>query len=213
MSHFTRAENYAPYIHGLLTSLEDGVAQVTVGLPNGDLGFDIIVGDLPGLLLDRPVKLACWDIGGEEPKTYGFSGMPALRLAKEIYSRSDGVGPAMAHRVVNTLGTGQTLRYLSANDAPGLSKAVKGLGGKRAETIVRSMAPHLAKYASLGLDNTGTRGIMIAEAVRALAHLGFTDAGIPMALGKHMDAMAAASETLTISNLVGTYLAARAKER
>jgi Holliday junction resolvasome RuvABC DNA-binding subunit len=169
------------YITGYLAGHAMGIALVEVRLSFGTLAYDIIVNDLQGLPdVGKEVSLATWDLGGDEPRTYGFRTLDDCRLAKEIHKRCDGIGPVMAHKILTTLGMEQTAGFILAHDDAGLSKAVKGLGTKKAQSVVTGMADHIGALCPLGvLRGGGIKGTWISQAITTLKGMGFSDVAPP----------------------------------
>lgn len=112
---------------------------------------------------------------------YGFHDTDELDVYKLLTSIS-GVGPKAALSILSIMTPAQLERAVSAEDSRAISKA-QGIGNKTAQLIILSLKGKLELYRESGAEEIKNGGANAADALEALAALGYTKADASKIIG------------------------------
>jgi len=175
------------FLRGTVIALD---ASGRLSLEVGGVGYSLRISDetrrripLDGSVVLVYVRLI---VKEDDLVLFGFSDH-AERVAFDLLTSVQQVGPAVAMAVLSQLGVSALRRALIGRDVATLRKA-KGVGPKSAERIVLELADKVERIPE-PLDDRAVSGpqtpaAAIAEAHRALIVLGFSSKEAADALGK-----------------------------
>lgn len=125
---------------------------------------------------------------------YGFVDEVERTLFRRLLT-ANGVGAALALKLMSTYSAPRLARALVEKDLPALQQ-VSGVGRKKAEKLVVELADRVA---DLAVGEAGTPGVPAGaqEAVQALVALGYSFADADQAVRRALEEGAATAEDLT----------------
>ena len=106
------------------------------------------------------------------------SGLDVYKLLTSI----SGVGPKAALAILSIMTPAQLQSAVAAEDSRAISKA-QGIGNKTAQLIILSLKGKLDLYRESGAETVSNGGANAADALEALAALGYTKADASKIIG------------------------------
>ena len=171
---------------GKLRGRLDEIFAEGVVIDVGGVGYTVKVGSRGGSRLgaagDEVTLFIHTHVREESLDLYGFASRGDLSTFELLLGVS-GVGPRMAMAILDTLDSGGVRRALATGDAASLARS-PGVGKKTAERLILELGDRVGDITDLpaGLD-VDTDG-PAAEAIEALAALGFSRSEAVSAVGK-----------------------------
>lgn len=162
------------YLEGSISTLGHGLVLVVT---RGGVGYQVVTHDAfqPS---EANNSIWIWHvIGGSDgsQRLFGFLEPEDVEWAK-LLSGVPGVGPLIASRCIHFAGRRRVLQALSDKRPADLQKAVKGLGKKGAEALVRALHEQaLTVLQQSGLTQLAGQGSLrvrhLTSALQGLGHL------------------------------------------
>jgi ribosomal protein S13 len=137
------------------------------------------------ITIKGPGILYTWHVSNDQgQRLYGFDSIQALRLARLIESKCDGIGPAVASMMCQVVDYPKLAVLIANKDIKGITSSIQGIGTKKAETLCtklslkdvgRFMDVATPKYMELYKKVTGSLdvifGKLITDEERAVSEL------------------------------------------
>ena len=168
------------YIEGKIVFCEPGTAVIDVG----GVAYKMTVSyntfaSMAGK--DRARLYTYLSVSENGIELYGFHNTDELDVYKLLTSIS-GVGPKAALAILSIMTPAQLQRAVAAEDSRAISKA-QGIGNKTAQLIILSLKGKLDLYRESGTEEVKNGGANAADALEALAALGYTKADASKIIG------------------------------
>ena len=159
------------YIEGAIVLCEPGTAVIDVG----GVAYKMTVSyntfaSMAGK--DRARLYTYLSVSENGIELYGFCSLDELDVYKLLTSIS-GVGPKAALAILSIMTPSQLERAVSSDDSRAIAKA-QGIGSKTAQLIILKLKDKLALYRSSDSSAVQNGGANAADALEALAALGYS---------------------------------------
>lgn len=135
----------------------------------GDVGYEVVAPLSHYPVLDPTTGMYVYTHTTDRGTTlYGFAELRERLLVEEIAAKTQGVGPAIASRIVHEIGYAQLEAAVVADNVKPLHSGVRGVGAPVARRVVDAVKPWIMQHATG--PNAGND--VVSEAAAAIQGLG-----------------------------------------